>query len=87
MAIPADHTMIWIEVYLGIPGRPRTKCLDYGWLAFPKDTSVFTALDRSREFLRKKHLATKNVHPIIMTYPIDRTCGFKASDRVLAIFG
>ncbi len=87
MAIPTDHTMIWTEVYSGIPGKPRTKCLDYGWFAFPKDTSEFAALDRAREFLRKEHPVTKDVHPIIMTYPIDRTCGFKASDRILGVFG
>ena len=87
MAIPTDHTMIWTEVYSGIPGRPRTKCLDYGWLVFPKDTSEFAALDRARKFLRKEHPVTENTHPVIMAYTIDRTCGFKASDRILGVFG
>ena len=87
MAIPTDHTMIWAEVYSGIPGKPRTKCLDYGWLAFPKNTSEYAALDRAREFLRKFHPVTENVHPVIMVYPIDRTCGFKATDRILGVFG
>ena len=86
MAIPTDHTMIWAEVYTGIPGKPRTKCLDYGWLAFPKSTSDFDALERARKFLRKEHPVTKDAHPVIMTYPINRTCGFKASDRILGIF-
>ena len=86
MAIPTDHTMIWTEVYSGIPGRPRTKTLDYGWLAFPKDTSEPAALGRAYDFLRKEYPVTKDVHPLIMTYPMDRTCGFKASDRILGIF-
>lgn len=30
MVIPTDHTMIWTEVYTGIPGKPRTKCVEYG---------------------------------------------------------
>lgn len=87
MAIPTDHTMIWTEVYSGIPGRPRTKCLKYGWCAFPKDTSVFDGCTRAWQFLRKEYPVTKDAHPIIMTYPIDRTCGFKASDPILGVFG
>ena len=87
MAIPADHTMIWTEVYSGIPGKPQTKCLDYGWFAFPKDTSEPAALDRARDWLREEYPVTENAHPIIMVYPMNRTCGFKASDRILGVFG
>lgn len=87
MAIPTDHTMIWTEVYSGIPGKPRTKCLKYGWCAFPKDISDFNALDRAREFLRKEYPVTKDAHPVIMTYPIWNTSGFKASDPILGVFG
>ena len=87
MAIPTDHTMIWTEVYSGIPGKPRTKVLDYGWIACPKDTSEDDAHARAHAFLRKEYPVTKDTHPLIMTYPMDRTCGFKASDRILAVFG
>ena len=87
MAIPTDHTMIWAEVYSGVPGLVRTKCLDYGWLAFPKDTSEDTAHARAREFLRKEHPVTEETYPVILTYPMNRTCGFKASDRILGVFG
>lgn len=87
MAIPTDHTMIWAEVYSGIPGKPNTRCLDYGWLAFPKDTSVFAASDRAREFLRKEYPATKYFHPVIMTYPMDRTNGYRITDNVFGVFG
>ena len=87
MAIPTDHTMIWTEVYSGIPGKSRTKCLDYGWCAFPKSMSDFDALERAREFLRKEHPVTKDAYPVIMTYPIWNTSGFKASDRILGVFG
>ena len=86
MAIPTDHVMVWTEVYSGIPGKPRTKCLDYGWCAFPKNTPEFDALERAREFLRKEYPVTKDEHPLILTYPIG-TCSFKALDRILGVFG
>ena len=84
--IPNDHLMIWTEVYTGIPGRPRTKCIDYGWCAFPKRTSERYALTLATEILRKKYPANEKHLPLIFVYPIDRTRGFKASDRILGIF-
>ena len=83
--IPNDHLMIWTEVYSGIPGKPRTKCLDYGWCCLPKDTPIFKAVRRIDKHFHTHDYAGKTV--CVMAYPEDRCAKkFKASDRILGIF-
>ena len=83
--IPNGHTMIWAEVYSGIPGRPRTKCLAYGWCACPKWNTDMQAMDRVRASLHNQYPSLKNC---ILTYPADR-CGkkFRVSDPFIGVFG
>lgn len=92
MAIPTDHTMIWTEVYTGIPGKPRTKCVEAGWCAFPKNTPEEVAARKASEYMHKQFywpLPGKGVFGwVVLTYPEDRCAKkFKASDRILGIFG
>ena len=84
MAIPADHTMIWAEVYTGIPGRPKTKCLNYGWCAFPKQMTFDQAAERAKAHLKRQH----GQKALVLTYPMDRVGkGFRASDPIIGVFG
>lgn len=86
MAIPDDHTMIMVTIYKGRIPRPG-KLVEWGWCALPKHYGPMQLEDVLRI---KKHFNTHGYPAdkyIVMCYPIDRTRGFRVSDRILGVFG
>lgn len=85
MAIPTDHTMIWTEIWKGLVPRAGNM-LDAGWCALPCGTSVYTGSRRVSEHFHTHDYAGQKV--TVLCYPEDRCAKkFKASDRILGIFG
>lgn len=85
MAIPTDHLMLWTEIYNGIPGKPRTKCVEAGWCCLPKNTPLLEATQRvAKHFHEGGYPANKFC---VLSYTMDRTAGFKTTQRILGIFG
>lgn len=80
--IPTDHQMIWVEIYKGIPGRPRTKCLSYGWCACPKQMTFDQASETVKAHLKRQH----GQKALVLTYPPDRV-RFLASYPIIGVFG
>lgn len=75
-----DSLLLWVEVTDGIPRGDN--CIDYGWAVFPKSMSVYEARDKAVQRFRTKP------RYIVLTYSTDRCARpFRASDRILGIFG
>ena len=85
MAIPTDHLMLWTEIYNGIPGKPRTRIVECGWCCCSKADTVMTAFGKVSDELHKRYPKNKYC---VLSYPEDRVARkFKASDRILGVFG
>lgn len=82
--IPTDYQMIWVEIYKGIPGRPKTKSIASGWCAMPKYELEINAIKRISEHFHTQYPKNKYC---VLCYPEDRCAQkFKASDRIFGIF-
>ena len=75
-----DSLLLWVEVTDGIPNG--SNIIDDGWAVFPKNMSIYEARDKVVQRFKTKS------RYIVFTYTTDRCAHpFRASDRILGIFG
>ena len=83
--IPNDHLMLWTEIYRGVPGRPRTKLAACGWCALPaRCTATEGSIRVANHFHAHGYPANKYC---VLSYTLEQTNGFKASDPIFGVFG